>query len=86
MYSKSMTNNIVFTIRHNFYFPYIKYLAISHNIGNTIFSFRALQVLCKDIERATFFLGKKLKPGLCAFGNNTIGTVLQRGDRRQLGL
>lgn len=67
MYSKSMTNNIVFTIRHNFYFPYIKYLAISHNIGNTIFSFRALQVLCKDIERATFFSREEVKTWAVCF-------------------
>lgn len=55
MYSKSMTTNIFFTICHNFYFPYIKYLAISHSISNTIFSFRALEVLGEDLERATFF-------------------------------
>lgn len=55
MYSKSMTNNIFITISHNFHFPDIKYLSISHRIGNTIFSFSALEIICKDIENSNIF-------------------------------
>ena len=55
IYSKSMTNNIFFTINHNFHFTYIKYLAIFHKTGNSVFSFRAFKVIYKGYRNSNIF-------------------------------